>query len=241
MGTELAKGYDTSLPRIGERPTSLLAGGLLGGFNGESGSSTWLDGGPVRSTTAPSDTSGTVSVPFTPLPSSRTDSGSPLPLGSSSFWTALFLDPRAFAIKSLKEVSCFVAHAAPSKSLSLICAPMLAALDMVGARLPIVLSHTSKSCMSSDRLLGFAESQLAFHNVIHSWCLFSSICREPAVDSPSSPIFLRSAVSLSMEYASAGSRSGAFVGVGGFWKRLRAEPNPLPPRLFAADDVAFCG
>jgi hypothetical protein len=50
---------------------------------------------------------------------------------------------------------------------------------------------------------------------------------------------LRSAVSLSMEYASAGSRSGAFVGVGGFWKGVRAEPNP--PRLFDVEEEAFCG
>lgn len=102
-------------------------------------------------------------------------------------------------MSSLNEEPCFAAQAAPSKSLSLIIAPMVAALDAVGARLPIVRSHTSRSCSSSERFLGLAESQLAFQMVTHSRCLRSSICRDPAVDSPSSASFLRSAVSLSIE------------------------------------------
>lgn len=58
------------------------------------------------------------------------------------------------------------------------------------------------------------------------------------MESPSSAIFLRRAVSLSMEYASAGSRSGAFVGAGEFVEDTGTAPKALLPRLFEADAEA---
>lgn len=150
-------------------------------LDGESGGSGWLDGGAVRSSRAPFGELGAgrivgrVAVVLRSCAESGPFEASSGRLFSRDFCSTLLFDLRAFAIKSLNEESCLTAQAAPSKSLSLICAPMFAALDMVGARVPTVRSHISRSCRSSERFFGLAESQLAFHNVTHSWCLRSSI------------------------------------------------------------------
>lgn len=168
----------------------------------------WCRSGDVRSTTS-SVASGAGAGAETSPPSTTSSPpfvSDPAPVFSPSVscfsgsgGTAAALVLLAFAIKSRNESSCLVAHAAPSNSLSLICAPSTDAFVMAGARPPTVRSHTSRSCISSARFLGRAESQLAFHSVIHSWWRRSRSGRAPAVERPSSESFLRRAWSLSIE------------------------------------------
>lgn len=64
---------------------------------------------------------------------------------SSDFLLASILLLLALSIKSLKDMSCFVAHAAPSKSLSLMAVAFCIARPAVGALPPCVRSQTSRS------------------------------------------------------------------------------------------------
>ena len=149
-----------------------------------------------------------------PTPLTAFSFSSPFGTGSSlSFESSLGspLDPsldlacacalvrRALAIRSRKESPLLAAQAALSKSLSRICAPMVADREVVGAREPSVRSHTSRSCRSSARRRGRWESQFAFQIMTHSRWRRSSMPLLPFVERPWSASSLRSCVSLSME------------------------------------------
>lgn len=104
---------------------------------------------------------------------------------------------RAAAIKLLKSSLFFFAHAAPSKSLRITAAgcgwPPFAEKE------PWLLSHASRSLSSSFLVRGRAESQFAFHRLIHSVWRRMSRARGPEEEILSSESFLRRALSLRRE------------------------------------------